>query len=284
MPCDRSGSQPVPEPTFTIGGDLAVRRLGYGAMRLTPWSGPPADRDAAAAVLREAVELGVQLIDTADFYGLGSNEELLADALHPYPDELTIATKVGAVRASSTDWTAVGRPEYLRQQAELCLRRLRVERIDLLQLHCIDPLVPLADQVGALRQLQDEGKVRHLGLSNVNIGQLEQARRLVDVASVQNPYSVLERGQDAVLERCAHLGIAFLPWRPVAGGQDSVALRAVAGELGATPAQVALAWLLHRSPVLLPIPGTTRPEHLRDNVAASELSLTDDQLRRLAAG
>lgn len=273
----------MPEQSYAIGGDLRVRRLGFGAMRLTPWSGPPADRNVAIAVAREAVELGVQLIDTADFYGLGANEELLADALHPYPDGLVIATKVGAVRASPTDWTALGRPEYLRQQAELCLRRLRLDRIDLLQLHRIDPLVPLADQLGALRQLQDEGKVRHIGLSDVTTDQLDQARGIVNVASVQNPYSLLERGQDAMVSRCTELGIAFLPWRPVAGGQNAnPTMRAVADELGATTAQVALAWLLHRSPVLLPIPGTTRLEHVRENTAAATLALTDDQLDRLA--
>ncbi len=272
------------ERTFALGGDLPVRRLGYGAMRLTPWSGPPADRDAAITVLRRAIELGVQLIDTADFYGLGANEELLADALYPYPDELLIATKVGAVRASPIDWIALGRPEYLRQQAELSLRRLRVERIDLLQLHTVDPQVPLADQLGAFGQLQDDGKVRHVGLSNVTVEQLDQARALIGVAGVQNRYNLTDRGHDPVLERCAEHGIAFLPWRPVAAGPaGSAVLEAVAGELEATPAQVSLAWLLHRCPALLPIPGTTRLDHLQDNVAAGDLELSDEQAARLTA-
>lgn len=274
----------MPESTFALGGDLAVRRLGYGAMRLTPWSGPPADRDAAVAVLHRAVELGVQLLDTADFYGLGANEELLAEALHPYPRDLVIATKVGAVRADPNDWIALGRPEYLRQQAELSLRRLRIDRIDLLQLHVVDPLVPFADQLGALRRLQDEGKVRHVGLSNVTLDQLDQAREHLEVASVQNRYGLADRRHEPVLARCTELGIAFLPFHPVGGSlRGSASIDAVAQQLQATPAQVALAWLLHHSPVLLPIPGTTRLEHLQDNVAVSRLELSHAQLASLAS-
>ena len=269
--------------SFALGGDLPVGRLGFGAMRLTGFR-PPADPAPAHAVARRAVELGVTLIDTADFYGIGANEELLAAALHPYPDELVIATKVGACLASPSEWIPLGRPEYLRQQAELSLRRLRRERIDLLQLHVVDPLVPFADQLGALRHLQDEGKVRHVGLSNVSLEQLDEARGLLDVASVQNRYSLADRSAEAVLERCAAHGIAFLPFQPIApvrqpGGVPELA--AVAAELGATPAQVSLAWLLHHAPVLLPIPGTTTLSHLEENVAARELVLTPDQLARL---
>lgn len=262
-----------------------MRRLGFGAMRLTPAWDPPRDRSAGIAVARRAVELGVNLIDTADFYCLGANEELLAEALHPYPDDLVIATKAGAVRASASDWIPLGRPEYLRQQAELSLRRLRVERIDLFQLHCVDPLVPLSDQLGAFQQLKDEGKIGHIGLSEVTVEQLDQARRFVEVASVQNRYNLADRGHESVLERCASHGIAFLPWRPIASGATSrapAALAAVAKELGATPVQVCLAWLLHRSPVLLPIPGTTDLAHLEENVAARELTLTPEHLTRLS--
>lgn len=274
----------MPEPTFALGGDLTVRRLGYGAMRLTPWSGPPADAEAAVAVLRRAVELGVQLIDTADFYGLGANEELLADALYPYPSDLVIATKAGAVRAGPNDWVALGRPVYLRQQAELSLRRLRIDRIDLLQLHVVDQLVPFADQLGALLRLQDEGKVRHVGLSNVTLDQLDQAREHLEVASVQNHYGLADRSQEPVLARCTELGIAFLPFHPVGGSlRGSASVDAMARQLEATPAQVALAWLLHHSPVLLPIPGTTRLDHLRDNVAASRLDVSREQLASLGS-
>jgi pyridoxine 4-dehydrogenase len=268
---------------FKIGGDLPVRRMGFGALRLTGphgW-GPPADPPAAAAVLRRAVELGVDLIDTADSYGLGTNEELIAAALHPYRDGLVIATKAGQSRPGPREWVPLGRPEYLRQQAELSLRRLRVERIDLFQLHRVDPLVPLADQIGALKQLRDEGKVRHIGLSEVSVAQLDEARRTAPIASVQNLYNVAQRGHDDVLDYCAGHGIAFLPWLPVGGGSAGAgpALRKVARDLGATPTQVALAWLLRRSEVMIPIPGTASVEHLAENVAAADLCLSDEQYR-----
>ena len=261
-------------------GELNVHRLGFGAMRLSGY-GPPADRRTSIGVARRAVELGIDFIDTADAYGVGANEELLADALHPY-DELLIATKIGHTRPSPSEWIPVGRPEYLRQAAELSLRRLRVERIDLLQLHRIDPTVPLADQIGALRRLQDEGKVRHVGLSEVTVAQLEEARRIVDVVSVQNMYNLTDRKHDDVLDHCTAEGIAFVPWFPIAGGEHAGgragALSVVARELGATPAQVSLAWLLHRSPVVVPIPGTSSAEHLAENAAAADLELTADQL------
>lgn len=271
------------QTTFTIGGDLPVHRLGFGAMRLT---GRPAslERAAATAVARRAVELGVTLIDTADAYDLGANEELVAEALHPYRDGVVVATKGGQVNLGR-DWIPLGRPEYLRQQAELSLRRLRVERIDLYQLHRIDPKVPLAEQAGALRRLRDEGKVRHVGLSEVTVEQLAEVSRIVPVAAVQNRYNLTDRRSEAVLEHCARHGIAFLPWLPVAplttGGDDAVAR--VAARLGATRTQVALAWLLHRSPVVVPIPGTSRLAHLEENVAAAALRLDAADLTELDA-
>ena len=262
--------------TFAIGGDLTVDRLGFGAMRLTP---------SDTAVARRAVELGVQLIDTAFFYGSGANEELLADALHPYPDGLVIATKAGVQWLRTGEWEAVGRPEDLRRHAEGSLLRLRVERIDLLQLHQVDPDVPFADQLGALRELQDEGKVRHVGLSEVTVEQLDEARGLVNIASVQNRYNLIDRRYEAVLDRCAEFRIAFLPWQPIAAvrvPRPVPELDAVASELGATPAQVSLAWLLHRSPVIVPIPGTTTVAHLEENVVARELVLSPEQFERLS--
>ncbi|HEY3001737.1 MAG TPA: aldo/keto reductase [Kribbellaceae bacterium] len=261
-------------------GELTVRRLGFGAMRLTGYR-PADDRTDAIKVARRAVELGVQLIDTADAYGIGANEELLAEALHPY-DDMLVATKVGHTRPSPSEWVPLGRPEYLRQAAELCLRRLRVERIDLLQLHRVDPAVPLADQLGALRRLQEEGKVRHVGLSELTVEQLARARREVDVVSVQNRYNLGDREHEAVLDYCEREGIAFIPWLPIPR-RPLAALDAVAAETGATVTQVALAWLLHRSPAVAPIPGTSRPEHLEENVAARELRLTADQFDRLSA-
>jgi aryl-alcohol dehydrogenase-like predicted oxidoreductase len=269
------------EPTLKI-GELNVHRLGFGAMRLTGFR-PERDRTEPIRVARRAVELGVDFIDTADAYGIGANEELLAEALHPYPADLVIATKVGHTRPSPNEWKPVGRPEYLRQAAELSLRRLKVERIDLLQLHRVDPAVPFADQLGALAQLQAEGKVRHVGLSEVTVDQLEEARGQIDVVSVQNRYNLTDREHDPVLEYCESHGIAFIPWLPIANGNHLAQslLVEVAGEVGATPAQVSLAWLLHRSPVMVPIPGTSSESHLVENVAAAELRLTVDQLARL---
>jgi pyridoxine 4-dehydrogenase len=270
--------------TVTIGGDLPVHRLGFGAMRLT---GEPArlERPAAVAIARRAVELGVTFIDTADSYDLGDNEQLLAEALHPYRPGVVIATKGGHINLGDA-WIPLGRPEYLRQQAELSLRRLRLDRIDLYQLHRIDPAVPLADQIGALRQLQDEGKVRHVGLSEVTVQQLVEAEEITAVASVQNRYNLTDRASEDVLDHCERRGITFIPWFPIAptvraGADDPVA--AVAARLGATRAQVALAWLLHRSPVMLPIPGTASRTHLEENVAAAGLSLTPDEYARLTA-
>jgi pyridoxine 4-dehydrogenase len=275
-----------PDPTFAIGGDLPVHRLGLGAMRLT--GGP--DRATGVAVARRAVELGVTLFDTADSYDLGGNEELLAEALHPYPDGVVVATKGGQVNLGR-DWIPLGRPEYLRQQAELSLRRLRVDRIDLYQLHRVDPAVPLADQVGALALLQQQGKVRHIGLSEVSLAQLVEAGRTAPIAAVQNRYNLADRASEDVLEHCARHGTAFLPWLPVAplvraAGGDPVAraVREVAARAGATPAQVSLAWLLHRAPVVLPIPGTSSHAHLAENVAAARLTLSEDDLARLGGG
>lgn len=264
-------------------GELEVRRLGFGAMRLTGFR-PVPDRADAIRVARLAVELGVNFIDTADAYGIGANEELLAEALHPYGDDVVIATKIGHTRPSPSEWKPVGRPEYLRQAAELSLRRLKVERLDLLQLHRIDPLVPFQDQLGALAQLQAEGKVRHLGLSEVTVEQLEKARQVIEVVSVQNRYNLTDREHDVVLDHCAGQGIAFVPWLPVALGAhatSSTVLADIAAELDATPMQVSLAWLLHRSPVMVPIPGTKSAAHLQENVEAAQLRLSDDQLERL---
>jgi pyridoxine 4-dehydrogenase len=286
-------------------GDLEIHRLGFGAMRLTGYR-PAADRTEPIRVARQAVELGIDFIDTADAYGIGANEELLAEALHPYADGLVIATKVGHTRPSRGEWIPLGRPEYLRQAAELCLRRLRVERLDLLQLHRIDPAVPLDDQIGALRHLQFEGKVRHVGLSEVTVEQLEQARRVVGVVSVQNRYNLTDREHDDVLGYCTREGIAFIPWLPIANGTHARrgalstagssagstdasgnvpgdVLTEIASEVAATPAQVSLAWLLHRSPVVVPIPGTSSAEHLAENMAAARLSLSSEQMTRLDA-
>lgn len=268
--------------TFQIGGDLGVQRLGFGAMHLP--TEPAADRQASLRVARRAVELGVTLIDTAHLYGGGANEELLAEALHPYPDELLITTKVGVARsASSGEWGLDGRPAVLRAQVEQALRRLRVERIELLQLHRIDPETPLTDQLGTLRDLQTEGKLGRIGLSEVTVTELDQAREIISVASVQNRYNLLDRQHEPVLAACEAAGIAFLPWRPVVAGASGVQAEivSVAAEIGATPTQVAFAWLLGHSPVNLPIPGTARINHLEENLAAADLHLTPAQRERL---
>ncbi|SDX83041.1 Predicted oxidoreductase [Amycolatopsis xylanica] len=274
--------------TITIGGELTVRRLGFGAMHMTgpdEW-GPPADVPSALAVARRAVELGVDFIDTADSYGPAVGEELLAEALHPYPAGLVIGTKAGQARPSRSVYTPLGRPEYLRQQAELSLRRLRLERIDLFWLHRIDPRVPAADQFGALRQLQDEGKIGHIGLSQVSVAELEEARATIDVVGVQNLYNLTQRDDEDVLDYCEREGLVFVPWLPIASGahaEPGGALGEVAAEIGATPVQVSLAWLLHRSPVVAPIPGTRSVAHLEENVAAADIKLTDEQFARLSA-
>ncbi|WP_346114916.1 aldo/keto reductase [Nonomuraea maheshkhaliensis] len=270
--------------TFRIGGDLPVYRLGFGAMRLTEWDAPR-DSTLAIEVVRRAIELGVTLIDTADAYALGANEELLAKALHPYPAGLVIATKAGQSRPGREQWKPLGRPEYLIQQAELSLRRLRLERIELFQLHRVDPNVPFADQIGALKQLRDDGKIRHIGLSQVGVAQIEEARRTVPIASVQNLYNVTDRRYEDVLDYCAAAEIAFMPWYPIGGGAHATAdgpLAQVAKEVGGSPAQVALAWLLARSEVVVPIPGTRSSIHVEENMAAANIELTQEQFQRIA--
>lgn len=273
--------------TFTLGGDLEVRRLGFGAMRLTGegvW-GEPKDRAAAVAVARRTVELGINFIDTADSYGLGVSEEILAEALYPYPDDLVIATKAGLARTGPGEWHEVGRPEYLRQQAELSLRRLKLDRIDLFQLHRIDPQVPPEDQLGALVRLQQEGKVRHIGLSEVSVKQLGEARDIAEIVSVQNLFNATNKQSEDVLEYCERENLGFIPWFPIASGEHAgpdSPLAQIASEVGATPSQVSLAWLLRRSPVILPIPGTSSVRHLEENTSASEVSLSDEQFQRLS--
>lgn len=272
--------------TFAL-GPLRVHRLGYGAMQLTGrgvW-GPPRDPAEAVRVLRRAVELGVDLIDTADSYGPYVAEELIREALHPYPDHLVIATKAGLLRTGPGEWHPLGRPEYLRQECEMSLRRLGLERIDLFQLHRIDPQVPAADQFGALAELQREGKVRLVGLSEVGVAEIEAARAVLPIATVQNRYNLIDRQYEEVLDFCAAQGIGFIPWFPIASGallKRGNALTEVAAETGAKPAQVALAWLLRRSPVMLPIPGTSSVAHLEENCAAAAVELTDAQAERLA--
>lgn len=272
--------------TFELGGDLPVHRLGYGAMRVTGegvW-GPPEDRAEAIRVLRRVPELGIDFIDTADSYGPFVSEELIAEALHPYPDDLVIATKAGLVRNGPGEWEPNGHPEHLRERCEGSLRRLKLERIDLFQLHRIDPDVPMADQLGTLEQLREEGKIRHIGLSEVSVAEIEKAREIVDVVSVQNEYNLQERKSEAVLDHCEEAGIAFIPWFPLAAGPltaEDGPLGEVLDDLEATPSQVALAWLLHRSPVMLPIPGTSSVEHLEENTAAAGLELDEELMARL---
>lgn len=276
--------------TFTLGGRYQVNRLGYGSMQLTGpgvW-GDPADPDEAVRVLRRAVELGVNLIDTADSYGPFVAEQLIKRALHPYPEDLVIATKAGLARTGPGRWHPIGRPEYLRQQVELSLRHLGLERIPLLQLHRIDRTVPLADQVGELKALRDEGKIDLIGLSEVTVEQLRQAQTIAPIASVQNRYNLTDRASEPVLQFAEAQGIGFLPWFPLATGElarPGGPLDQLADRLGATPAQLALAWLLHRSPVMLPIPGTASIAHLEENVAAAGIALSDadvETLTRLA--
>jgi aryl-alcohol dehydrogenase-like predicted oxidoreductase len=267
-------------------GDLTVNRLGFGAMRVCGpqvW-GPPKDRAHALRVLRRAYELGCNFIDTADSYGPYVDEELIAAALHPYPKDLVIATKGGLLRPSAPRWDEDGRPEHLRRALEGSLKRLKVERIDIYQLHAPDPKVPFEESVGALADFQREGKVRHVGVSNVSVKQLEQARKIVGVVSVQNEYNLGDRSCEDVLKACERLGLAFLPWYPLGAGDAlrSAKIKTVAKKLGATPAQVALAWLLKRSPVMLPIPGTNSLEHLEENVKAARLELADADFKMLS--
>jgi pyridoxine 4-dehydrogenase len=274
--------------TFAIGGDLTVNRLGYGTMQLTGpgvW-GDPQDPDEAVRVLRRSVELGVTFFDTADSYGPVVAEQLLRTALHPYPDDVVIATKAGLTRSGPGDWRPVGRPEYLRQQAEMSLRNLGLERIPLFQLHRIDAKVPLAEQVGELKLLQDEGKIGHIGLSEVSVEQLKEAQQHATIASVQNLYNLANRDSEALLDYAEANGIAFIPWFPLATGklaQPGGPLDAIAERLKASPSQLALAWLLRRSPVILPIPGTSSVAHLEDNVAAAGVTLSDEDFAALSA-
>ena len=272
--------------SMTLGGDLVVRRMGFGAMRLTGqgiWGDPP-DRARAHAVLRRAVELGVNLIDTADSYGPEVSERIIAEALHPYPAGLVIATKGGLTRSGPGQWHRDGRPEHLRRACEGSLRRLRVERIDVYQLHAVDPAVPMEESLGELVRLRAEGKIRHVGLSNVSVEQLARARTLVPIVSVQNRYNLGDRASEDVLQVCERDGLGFLPWYPVGAGdltRPGGPLDRAARAHGVTPAQVALAWLLLHSPVMLPIPGTSSVAHLEENVAAASLGLDDAELAAL---
>jgi pyridoxine 4-dehydrogenase len=273
---------------LSIGGQLDVLRLGFGAMRITGpgiW-GEPEDRDEAIRALRRAVELGVDLIDTADSYGPFVSEDLIAEALHPYPGNLVITTKGGMARSGPGLWAPLGRPEYLKQSVEMSLRRLRLEQIDLYQFHRPDKQVPIADSVGALREMQDAGKIRMIGLSNVTPEQLAEARAIVEPVTVQNRYNITDRVQEPVLEICEREDIVFIPWSPIAGGQIARAggpLDSLAAAHGATVGQLCIAWLLHRSPVMLPIPGTSKVSHLEQNMAAAELSLADAEWAKLEA-
>jgi pyridoxine 4-dehydrogenase len=271
---------------FIIGNDLRVTRLGFGSMRITGngiW-GEPADRAGVIRVLRRAVELGINFIDTADSYGPGVSEEIIAEALHPYPTDLVIATKAGFERPGPGSWVENGRPEHLRSACEGSLRRLRLGRIDLYQLHRIDPKVSAEDQLGALKDLQAQGKIKHIGLSEVSVRQIQHAQTIASIVSVQNRYSVTDRGSEDVLEYCEKQKIGFIPWFPLAAGQLSGAgspIRRVAERLNATPSQVALAWLLARSPVILPIPGTSSVQHLEENVAAADLKIDENKMQEL---
>jgi len=275
--------------SMTLGGDLVVRRMGFGAMRITGqgiWGDPP-DRAKAHAVLRRAVELGVNLIDTADSYGPEVSEKIIAEALHPYPAGLVIATKGGLTRSGPGQWHRNGRPAHLRKACEGSLRRLRVERIDIYQLHAVDPSVPMEESLGELVKLRSEGKIRHIGLSNVSVDQLQRARKLVPIVSVQNRYNLADRASEDVLKVCERDGLGFLPWYPVGAGdlaRPGGPMDRAAKAHGVTQAQVALAWLLLHSPVTLPIPGTSSTAHLEENVAAAELTLDDAEMIALERG
>ena len=271
--------------TFDL-GDVKVHRLGYGAMRITGkgiW-GPPKDHDEAIRVLKRAVELGVDFIDTANSYGPYVSEELIAEALFPYPKNLVIATKAGLTRSGPDEWQPVGRPEYLRQECEMSLRRLKLDRLELFQLHRIDPKVPADEQFGLLRDLQKEGKVLHVGLSEVSVEEIEKARKVVPIATVQNLYNVGNRQSEKVLDHCEKNGIGFIPWFPIAKGallEPGGVIASIAKELGALPSQVALAWLLQRSKVILPIPGTSSVAHVEENCGAGNVHLNGAQLEKL---
>ena len=270
---------------FKVAGDIAVNRLGFGAMRVTGagvW-GPPADRAEALRTLRRLPALGVTFIDTADSYGPGTSEELIREALHPY-DGLLIATKGGLERPAAGQWVSNGRPDYLRGCVQASLRRLGVERIDLWQLHRIDPKVPRDEQFGVIRDMRKAGLIRHVGLSNANAAEIGEAQRFFPVATVQNRYNLVDRSSEAVLDHCAAQGIGFIPWYPLAAGdlaKPGAVLDELARKRQATPSQVALAWLLKRSPVMLPIPGTSKVKHLEENVAAASIKLSDEEFRAL---
>ncbi len=273
--------------TFELGGDLTVNRLGFGAMRITGrgvW-GEPEDPEEARAVLRRAVELNINFIDTADSYGPEVSERLIGETLHPYPDGLVIATKAGLLRDGPGQWRPDGRPEHLREACEGSLRRLKLDRIDLYQLHRIDPRVPAEESLGALAELRDEGNIRHVGLSEVSVEEIRQAREIVPIASVQNRYNLTDRGSEDVLDFCEREGIGFIPWFPLAVGdlaRPGGPLDEIAARHDATPGQIALAWLLWRSPVMMPIPGTSSVAHLEENTAAASLELGEEELATLA--
>jgi len=272
--------------TFALGGDLHVYRLGFGAMRITGegiW-GEPKNPEQAKQVLRRAVELGVNFIDTADSYGPEVSERLIAEALHPYPKDLVIATKGGLTRSGPNRWAPVGRPEYLRQCVEMSLRRLKVERIDLWQLHRIDPKVPVEESLGAIKELQGQGKIRHVGLSEVGPEEIEQARKILPIVSIQNQYNIGDRRYESTLQYCEEHKLGFIPWFPVAAGalaRTGGPLDSAAKRHGATVAQLSLAWLLDHSPVMLPIPGTSSVEHLEENVAAAAVKLSEAEWKAI---
>ena len=272
--------------TFKLGGDLEVHRLGYGAMRITGegiW-GWPKDRETAKKVLQRAVELGVNFIDTADSYGPAVSEVLIGEALAPYKPGVVIATKAGLTRQGPNKWLPVGRPEYLQQEVEMSLRYLRLERIDLWQLHRIDPKVPVEDSLGVIKKLQEQGKIRHVGLSEVSVEQIERARKVMDIVSVQNEYNITQRKSEPILEYCEKNNLAFIPWFPVAAGklaQPGGVLDTMAKKHDASVSQLSLAWLLHRSPVMLPIPGTSSVEHLEENMKAADLSLSESEMSEI---
>src|SRR6201993_1491748 len=272
--------------TFSVGGKTPVHRLGFGAMRLTGegiW-GEPKDRAEAKRVLKRAVELGVDFIDTADSYGPYVSEEIIAEALHPYPKGLVIATKAGLVRTGPNGWHPVGRPEYLIQEVEMSLRRLKLERIDLWQLHRIDPKVPVEESLSAIKKLQEQGKIRHVGLSEVKPHEIDQARKVIEIVSVQNQYNLSDRQHEDVVEYCTKHKLAFIPWFPVASGKlakPGGKLDAAAKAHGATVSQLSLAWLLHHSPVMLPIPGTSSVAHLEENIAAAGVKLSQQEVEQL---
>jgi len=271
---------------FQLGGDLPIYRMGFGAMRITGkgiW-GPPKSPDDAKKVLKRVVELGVNFIDTADSYGPYISEELIAEALHPYPKDLVVATKAGLVRPGPDEWISVGNPAYLHQQVEMSLRRLKIDRIDLWQLHRIDPNVPVEESLGVIKKLQEQGKIRHVGLSEVKPNEIDRARKVIDIVSVQNQYNIGDRRHEDVVAYCTQHNIGFIPWFPVAAGklaQEGGPLDNAAKRHGATVSQLSLAWLLHHSPVILPIPGTSSISHLEENIGASSVSLSSSEWQEI---